>query len=639
MANENIYQSIFAGQEIDRRLSEVSALQTAIQDILAALSDIYDKEQVDAIAASIAASVNSDSGVVVATLPTASADTVGKIYYIGPDANGFYDRYVTSYDGSAYSWIPMGNTQMDLAGFVTTEEFERIEYEVEGGSVETKTAIDTSALTAVTRYITSNNTWNSGNNGKGIFIPITPGKKYGVKFTNLQQQASSWIAVTTDNATTISSSVSYATGYSSKVACSENEEYTFVAPSDAAYLYIQTRYSVTSYFVYAVYEYGTEDVPGLLDKVEEMEPKVDTLWEERNARLVAFPVDTVAWGSSTIESGATFRNSYYIRVAEGTWNSGADYLSTRLPVFGARRVAVTPGEYGRYYIAFLKDAHYSVNAAASFCDGYGSVITGTESAEYTIPVDCKYLYVFNKYNGTGVTPASLILYYDKTEAVQRRRPIVSFIDDDGMKAQMQWLEPIVAQTGVPISIALIASAVGNANYCTWDELRRWRNMGFNFVGHMGTRITDIDPAELPARFAALQAAMEAHGMLDSNLFVLPNGSWDQVSKAIVAEYFEASFNVTARVNAPPISDRYLLRRVSMDQGPTMLDAWKGWVDNAIQTRGWVIFYSHARGEIYTEDMRAAYIDLINYCKGKGVDILSVPDGWKYYKQFIPPIAE
>lgn len=48
--------------------------------------------------------------VVVGALPTASADTVSKIYYVGPDTDDGYEKYITSYDGSAYTWVHIGST-------------------------------------------------------------------------------------------------------------------------------------------------------------------------------------------------------------------------------------------------------------------------------------------------------------------------------------------------------------------------------------------------------------------------------------------------------------------------------------------------------------------------------------------------
>lgn len=60
----------------------------------------------------------------VATLPTASADTAGKMYYVGP-TDGEYERYITSAVNGSYEWIDLGNTTIPLpsiADNLTTDD-------------------------------------------------------------------------------------------------------------------------------------------------------------------------------------------------------------------------------------------------------------------------------------------------------------------------------------------------------------------------------------------------------------------------------------------------------------------------------------------------------------------------------------
>ena len=172
-----VYQSEFQGAVIDARLAAVATMQTAISNLETAvaakyskpasgipetdldaavrsalalartavqsLSDYYTKAQVDDITAAIAASVDSTSGVVVTSLPSAGAGTLGKMYYVGPDANGFYDRYVTSYDGSTYTWLALGNTEVDMTQYATVEQLNQLDQKVTKitGGNETPTII------------------------------------------------------------------------------------------------------------------------------------------------------------------------------------------------------------------------------------------------------------------------------------------------------------------------------------------------------------------------------------------------------------------------------------------------------------------------------------------------------------------
>ena len=84
------------------------------------------------VAANIPAGVSVTYGGATTTgTLAASASTRGKIYLVS-DGNGQYDRYYTSYDGSSYSWAPMGSTAMDLSGYALQTDVDAIEEEIDG---------------------------------------------------------------------------------------------------------------------------------------------------------------------------------------------------------------------------------------------------------------------------------------------------------------------------------------------------------------------------------------------------------------------------------------------------------------------------------------------------------------------------
>lgn len=206
-----IYESEFQGATIDARLAAVATMQTAISNLETAvaakyskpssgipetdldasvqaalalartavqsLSDYYTKAQVDDITAAIAASVNSTIGEVVTILPTAGAGTLGKMYYVGPDANGFYDRYVTTYDGSTYSWLALGSSEIDMTQYATKDDLAQLEQELVVGET---IAVP---LTA-TRNLRPNSAGvRTGDNGYSYIATVKNGEVFTVDFT------------------------------------------------------------------------------------------------------------------------------------------------------------------------------------------------------------------------------------------------------------------------------------------------------------------------------------------------------------------------------------------------------------------------------------------------------------------------
>lgn len=77
--------------------------------------------------------IQKEEYVTVATLadrPAASASTLGKIYMVGPDANNQYDKYYTSFDGTTYSWVSAGTTEIDLTTYAKQTDLDQLEAEV-----------------------------------------------------------------------------------------------------------------------------------------------------------------------------------------------------------------------------------------------------------------------------------------------------------------------------------------------------------------------------------------------------------------------------------------------------------------------------------------------------------------------------
>ena len=87
-------------------------------------ADLVSASQVSSFVAGVIADINSFDYVVESSLPTASADTMYKIYLIPNSGSGtnVKDEYITIRSGSegsyTYAWELFGSTEMDLSGYV-----------------------------------------------------------------------------------------------------------------------------------------------------------------------------------------------------------------------------------------------------------------------------------------------------------------------------------------------------------------------------------------------------------------------------------------------------------------------------------------------------------------------------------------
>lgn len=66
------------------------------------------------------ASIGGTGYILVTTLPTASASTMGNIYLVPQSGNqNIKDMYVTVVSGGSYVWTQMGSTTVNLDGYAT----------------------------------------------------------------------------------------------------------------------------------------------------------------------------------------------------------------------------------------------------------------------------------------------------------------------------------------------------------------------------------------------------------------------------------------------------------------------------------------------------------------------------------------
>lgn len=257
----NIYQSEYTGPQMDSKFSAVATLQEAVAaletavaakyskpdggipstdmdaDVQAALAlaltavqslaDYYTKAQVDAIAAAIASAVNSTSGVTVTTLPSASADTLGKIYYVGPDGNGEYARKVTSYDGTTYSWLDLGTTAIDLTQYATKAELNQLDQEV-------ARVVDLDAIPYADYTLKADGSaWGSGSKNKHIFLKVNVGEVYKIVANSTNQCT---YALMTDATVSPGQAVHYVSG-TSRVDVPAGTTFLITIPATCEYLF------------------------------------------------------------------------------------------------------------------------------------------------------------------------------------------------------------------------------------------------------------------------------------------------------------------------------------------------------------------------------------------------------------------
>ena len=400
------YLSQFTGSEIDARLAKVPQLETGKQDKLTSGSNIKtingqsvlgsgnleiqtgetdvvkytaqtltDAQKAQAranIDAASLADINNMDFVTAATLPTASASTMGHIYLIGPDENDNYDRYFTQEDGSSYSWVSLGSTQIDLSTYATQSEVDQLEHKVDG-YFELNT-IDFSEYEKVYFYISNVAKWTSSTTNYGIFVPVTPGQRI---FITKGSRSAYWSPLKS-TAHTAGTTPDFATGYSARVQVTEDTIVTL--PNDANYLFIDEK--ITAGLVDDTYQ--TEDwVDGHEDRIDDLE----TLTETQGGEIQILDARTSRIGY--IDKTAQMVNGAYINtnvsvgatVDVSSPVSTAEYSYIILPVTAGQKAKVKGSSGTNARLWAFTDASYKL------IDKANASIQTTTYVELTAPAD------------------------------------------------------------------------------------------------------------------------------------------------------------------------------------------------------------------------------------------------------------
>lgn len=208
-----------------------------------------------------------------------------------------------------------------------------------------------------------------------------------------------------------------------------------------------------------------------------------------------------------------------------------------------------------------------------------------------------------------------------------RRPMMTFIDDDGREQFPSKWESIIKDKNIPVTVCLVTSFVGTINYMDWDTIHRMKKLGVEFISHTHTHplLTEITEEEVRYEFETSQRILREQG-LQPNALVYPGGSDNAFVRQITREYFRTGIAIGNRVNYPPLRTYRLYRFPLASDYNNTLDIYKSRIDEAIENNGWVVWMSHSQYPSFTEEQEQNIRELIDYARSKGMDIVNVNDG-------------
>lgn len=176
-------------------------------------------------------------GTVYSGTLAASDETLRNIYLV--KNGGGYDEYITTRD-SVYSWINIGTTAIDLSEYATKEEFDALKvYSDPVIDVNlTERAVNPSTLPVRNYIINADGEYGTSTSYKHSLVAVRPGQVLKV---TANSEYSSYVSFLKTNAAPVAGGVpDFCDSWSHiyRVAVPSSQSQSFIAPSDAGYMYV-----------------------------------------------------------------------------------------------------------------------------------------------------------------------------------------------------------------------------------------------------------------------------------------------------------------------------------------------------------------------------------------------------------------
>lgn len=207
-----------------------------------------------------------------------------------------------------------------------------------------------------------------------------------------------------------------------------------------------------------------------------------------------------------------------------------------------------------------------------------------------------------------------------------KRPLVTFVNDDGWQDDFTKLSYISEKYNVPFVSAIFNGSTMNQ----WAMWYLQEHLGWEFAAHpRNTALAELQTeAEIKQAMLETNEYMTQYGLICHNL-VYPYGSHDERVRRIAKKYYHCACTTDPNGRNEKVVASYALHRHPIGYGASdnSLERLKSKVDEAVENNAWLIFMLHPHMVEHTEELNQTIDDLIAYIKSICVDIVTLNDGY------------
>lgn len=309
------------------------------------------------------------------------------------------------------------------------------------------------------------------------------------------------------------------------------------------------------------------------------------------------------------------RSAFSIWVRSNDWSSITDYS-----------VAVSTGGtgFGNFWNAELRPDVTPVREDDEWSQivfTRGDFVVGAGTPDWA---DVQSV-ILRAYSATGETPT---IWFDQFERYPvQDKGIVSIIFDDGYDDTYSTAKPILDEYGFRAGVAIVPGIIGDSGYLTQAEVDALALGGWDISGHGATNLTTVSEAAAESEVQAARAYLATGGYKGSDVYVYPNGGWNDTVKRVVSKYFTVARGTDQFLQTATYYPRLNLngRQVGAAISPSTVNAE---IDSAASSGTWLILVFHniessgASGVGYNE---ADFQTIVDHLATADVDVLTISE--------------
>lgn len=233
--------------------------------------------------------------------------------------------------------------------------------------------------------------------------------------------------------------------------------------------------------------------------------------------------------------------------------------------------------------------------------------------------------------GLGQQPTSI--HFDDLSVFEAaRRPIVSFVFDDGWISQFTTAMPKMDEYGFKGTAYVIPSGVGSDGFLTQAQIDAIADNGWDISGHGDTNLTVLTAEDAEQDVCAAHEYLSSHGYTGQDHYAYPNGGVNPAVRDIVDRYFTTGRTTNRLGNSLGYIPAMSINSYQVYDSLS-LETVRAAVDSAIRNNEWLILGFHDIAEDTAGNLQWATADfneLVDYIAASGVQVRTVSEVWEMY---------